>query len=83
MSQSGSGNDADDVSGLVNGMAAASLTSLKADGNAAFKAGDWPKAVELYTAALETNPVDSEAAALYSNRAAALLKMPGKADLGE
>lgn len=39
---------------------------FKNDGNKAFGALDWPKAVECYTKAIE---LDSSQAAFYSNRA--------------
>jgi hypothetical protein len=41
-------------------------TAFKNDGNKAFTAHDWPKAIELYTKAIELN--DKEAT-FYTNRA--------------
>lgn len=45
---------------------------FKNDGNKAFGALDWPKAVECYTKAIE---LDSSQAAFYSNRAQANIKL--------
>lgn len=44
----------------------AQATELKNQGNKAFQSHDWPKAIELYTQAIELNP---EEPTLYSNRA--------------
>ena len=40
-----------------------------------FKEGEWAAARDAYSAALQAQPEGPEAAALYSNRAAALLKL--------
>jgi tetratricopeptide (TPR) repeat protein len=50
----------------------AKAAQAKADGNEAFKAQDWNRAVEFYTAAIE---LDGSNAVLYSNRSAAYLKL--------
>lgn len=41
-------------------------TALKNEGNKAFAAHDWPKAIDLYTKAIELNPKEKT---FYSNRA--------------
>ena len=51
------------------------MSTLKEEGNAAFKAGQYELAVEKYSAALAEDP---KAYAVYSNRSAAYLKL-GKA----
>lgn len=43
------------------------MATLKEQGSAAFKAKDIPKAIELFTQAIEENPSDHT---LYSNRSA-------------
>ena len=50
---------------------------LKDQGNAAFRASDWPLSVTLYTAALSslTTLTSEGAAALFSNRAAAYIHL--------
>jgi serine/threonine-protein phosphatase 5 len=50
----------------------ADAVALKDQGNAAFKAHDWPTAVDFYTKAIEK---DGSQAAFYSNRAAANIKL--------
>ncbi|MBE3050007.1 hypothetical protein IMZ48_47400 [Candidatus Bathyarchaeota archaeon] len=44
----------------------AQATAFKNDGNKAFLAHDWPKAIELYTKAIELNDQDPT---FFSNRA--------------
>ncbi|KPI42575.1 Serine/threonine-protein phosphatase T [Cyphellophora attinorum] len=56
----------------------ADAVALKDQGNAAFKAHDWPTAVDFYTQAIEK---DSTQAAFYSNRAAANIKLEAYATL--
>lgn len=50
--------------------AAAEAVALKEKGNQAFKEGDWPRAIDLYTQAIDTN--DKEPT-FYTNRAQVLL----------
>jgi serine/threonine-protein phosphatase 5 len=50
----------------------AAATALKDQGNAAFKAHDWPTAIDFYTRAIEKNDTDP---AFYSNRAQAQIKL--------
>ncbi|KAF8059431.1 TTC1 [Scenedesmus sp. PABB004] len=58
------------------GAAAPGAAGLREQGNALFKAGDFLKAAAKYTAALrEPGTPDADAARLYSNRSAALLKL--------
>eukprot|EP00667_Euglena_gracilis_P005197 EG_transcript_5230 len=54
------------------GAGASAADGLKEEGNAAFKAGDFPAAVQLYTRAIAQSPDDAR---LYSNRAAAYLAL--------
>lgn len=47
-------------------------TALKDKGNAAFKAHDWPTAIDFYTQAIEKDDTQST---FYTNRAAANIKL--------
>eukprot|EP01060_Flectonema_neradi_P010377 TRINITY_DN17457_c1_g1_i1.p1 TRINITY_DN17457_c1_g1~~TRINITY_DN17457_c1_g1_i1.p1 ORF type:complete len:485 (+),score=97.63 TRINITY_DN17457_c1_g1_i1:48-1457(+) len=47
------------------------MQELKAQGNEAYKEGDYRRAIQLYTEALEEEGTDEERAMLYGNRAAA------------
>ena len=57
----------------------ADAAALKKEGNDAMKRGAYKAAVEAYTAAIDLWMENSDRAILYSNRAAARLKMPGEA----
>ena len=57
----------------------ADAAALKKEGNDAMKRGAYKAAVEAYTAAIDLWMENSDRAVLYSNRAAARLKMPGEA----
>ena len=57
----------------------ADAAALKKEGNDAMKRGAYKAAVEAYTAAIDLWMENEDRAVLYSNRAAARLKMPGEA----
>jgi len=48
---------------------------FKSQGNAHFVKGEWEKAITLYTAAIEVNPLDET---YYSNRSACYIKLKNK-----
>lgn len=52
--------------------AVAQATDFKDQGNAAFKAHNWPEAVDLYSKAIDLNPAEKT---FYTNRAQAQLKL--------
>jgi serine/threonine-protein phosphatase 5 len=52
--------------------AVAQAIALKDEGNKAFAAHDWPKAVDLYTKAIE---LDDKVPAYFSNRAQVLVHL--------
>ena len=62
-------------------MSRADVGALKKAGNAAFARGAYAEAVEEYTAAIDLWMDEHERAVLYTNRAAARLKMANSAIL--
>ncbi|CAL4178392.1 unnamed protein product [Meganyctiphanes norvegica] len=55
-------------------MAEKTPTQFKDEGNAAYKEGDWNKAIDKYTEGLKLSKDTNERAVLYKNRAAVFLK---------